>query len=126
MIAASFRCLALSLVLGAPLAQAADDEAFELRTAADLARLCAVPADAPRHAAAVRMCQGYLDGVHHLHTAAIVPSETGGFHCLPDTPPRRNDAAAAFAEWVATSSGAGDLPAVEGPMRWAVSAYPCR
>ena len=78
---ASFRCLAFSLLLAAPFAHAADDEAFQLRTAGDLARLCAVPADDPRHSAAVHMCQGYLVGVHHLHTAAIEPSETGGFYC---------------------------------------------
>jgi hypothetical protein len=126
MTVASFRCLALSLVLGAPLAHAADDAAFQLRTAADLARLCAVPADNPRHPAAVHMCQGYLVGVHHLHAAALEPSETGGLYCLPETPPSRNDAAAAFAEWVGTTPGAGDLPTVEGVMRWAAATYPCR
>lgn len=125
MIAASFRCLALSLVLCAPVARAADDAAFGLRPAEDLARLCAALADDPRHPAAVHMCQGCLVGVHHLHTAAMDPSETGGLYCLPETPSSRNNAAAAFAAWVGATPGAGDLPAIEGLMRRA-AACPCR
>jgi hypothetical protein len=126
MIATSSRCLALALAFSATLSHAADDRAFELRTAGDLARLCAAGPDTPRHAAAIHMCQGYLVGVHHLHTAAIQPSETGGFYCLPETPPSRNEAAAAFVAWIETTPEAGELPAVEGLMRWAASAYPCR
>ena len=125
MIAASARGLALALALAAPAAHAADDAAFQLRNAGDLARLCAVGADDPRHPAAVHMCQGYVVGVHHLHAAALEPSETGGLYCLPDPPPSRDEAAAAFVEWVGATPGVGDLPAVEGLMRWAASAYPC-
>lgn len=127
----SSRTFACALALGALLAQvaaapAAEDDDFLIATTGDLATLCAVAPEHPRYAAAVHMCHGYMIGAHHLHQAAIAPTETGGFYCVPtENRPSRDEVTAAFVTWAGATPGAGELPAIEGLMRWANTAYPC-
>lgn len=123
----SLLAAAALLAAGAPqLAWAAEDDDFLIATASDLATLCSVPPEHPRHGAAVHMCHGYMIGAHHLHQAAIAPTETGGFYCVPeDSRPSRDAVVAEFVAWTAETPGAGDLPAIEGLIRWANVTYPC-
>jgi hypothetical protein len=119
----------LALCLAAPGAFAdegtADEGDYIIVSTSDLVDLCGADPQAASYAAAIHMCHGYLVGVHQLHVAAIAPSETGAFYCLPPSPPSRNEAVAAFVDWAAQNPQAMDLPAIEGLMRWAAASFPC-
>jgi len=114
----------LGLATGLP-AVAADDEDFLVATGGDLATLCATGPDNPNHAAAIHMCQGYIVGAHQLHEAAVAPTETGGFYCVPEPLPTRNEVTAGFTDWVSAEPARADLPAIEALMRFAAATYPC-
>ena len=103
-------------------ASAADDDDFQLKSAADLGDLCA----ATDNVAAVHMCQGFLVGVHQMHQA-IADSIGHGVYCLPtDGSVTRNTAQADFAAWMLANPGKGNMSARDGLLEWAGSTYPCR
>ena len=61
--------LCLSLTLLAPAyAAAADSATYQLRTAADLVKVCSVPADHPLYANAMGFCHGVLTGASARRT----------------------------------------------------------
>ncbi len=107
-------------------AGAAEPEAFLIDTAADLARLCAAPAEHPNHAAAIHMCHGYIVGAHHFH-AVFAEALGGGVYCIERVEPRptRDEVAAAWVAWVGQTPGAGDKEALTALLEWAASTYPC-
>ncbi len=106
-------------------AQAAEDERFMVSNAGDLAVLCSVTPENPRHAAAMHMCVGYFLGVHHFHTAMHADGSPG-IYCVPETgAPSRNEVAAEFSAWANDTPEHAALPAVEGVVRWAAERFPC-
>jgi len=116
---------ALAALCTAP-AAAVDESPFLVRTAGDLATLCSATANSTNGTAAIHMCEGYIVGVHQLHTAMMSKSKSGGLYCVPQKGvPSRNEVAVEFARWVRSSPGIASLPAVEGLMRWAASRFPC-
>lgn len=109
-------------------ALAAEEEDFMIDDTGDLGVLCGTPADHPRYASAIHMCQGYLLGAHHFHTAmaAAGSAEEPGIYCVPTTgAPSRDEAIAEFSAWVASQPDVAALPAIEGLMRWAKVRFPC-
>lgn len=112
---------ALALVAGSP-AGAAEEINFLLKSAGDLAALCAAPAEP----ASIHMCQGYLVGVNHMNSA--VEQALGvKVYCLPtDGSVTRDTAARDFSVWVAATPGVVSMPAREGLLQWAQTTYPCK
>lgn len=113
-------------LMAASPAAAVDEGDFVIDTAGDLADLCAAAPDSPLHAAAVHMCQGYLLGVHHFHTALAI--ELGNDIYCPPPPEQtqtRNEVTAAFVAWVAANPQVRGGEALDGLLAWAAAAYPC-
>ncbi|MEM9762913.1 MAG: Rap1a/Tai family immunity protein [Pseudomonadota bacterium] len=121
--------LGLAMMAAAPMALAdagaADEADYLIVDVSDLVDLCNAKVQEANFASAIHMCHGYLVGAHQLHEAAVTPSETGGFYCLPSPPPSRDAAVVAFVNWAQATDGAMGLPAIEGLMRWANSEFPC-
>ncbi len=120
-----FGSMIAALLLCAAPAKADESGPFLLDTAGDLAQLCASHPTDPNHAAAIHLCQGYLIGLHHMHTA-IANAVGSGIYCVPaEAPPTRDEASAAFAEWIAASPEHAKLEAVDAVLLWASTAFPC-
>jgi hypothetical protein len=72
------------------------------------------------------MCQGYLMGVHHFHTA--LAAELGDdIYCPPPAAQAqsRNEITGAFVAWVAANPDIRSREALDGLLSWAAAAYPC-
>lgn len=117
--------LAVALFGGAPLAHAAEPEAFVVDTAADLARLCAIDPSHPNYMPAIHFCHGYLIGMHHFQSA--LAAEMGPIYCAETANPQptRNTAAADFSAWIAANPDKGEMEALDALLTWASTAYPC-
>jgi hypothetical protein len=105
---------------------AVEESRFLVDDAADLAALCGASPSDPNYAAAIQMCQGYMLGVHHFHTAWAQQTNED-IYCLPAPPdaPSRNAIMAGFSVWAAETPGAGDMEALTGLMTWASQTFPC-
>lgn len=113
-------------LLGGGASQAADESAFMLDTTGDLVTLCAAQPGDPNYAAAVHMCQGYLLGVHHFHTALAHEVDEDIYCVDPNkTPPSRDEVVAAFVAWSQAHPELADKEALEGLLTWAGAAFPC-
>jgi len=100
---------------------AAEVDDCQLKSAADLADLCAATEDT----AAIHMCQGFLVGVHQMHQA-IADSIGNGVYCLPnDGSVTRNSAQADCVAWLRANPGKGNMTARDGLLEWASTTYPC-
>jgi hypothetical protein len=122
------RQLLFAALLAAPAATAAatEERDFVLDNAGDLADLCATPTDSPLYMAAIHMCQGYIMGIHHFHTALAL--ELGDDIYCPPPPERaqtRNEITGAFVEWVADHQDIRSREALDGLLSSAAAAYPC-
>ncbi|MDX1422231.1 MAG: Rap1a/Tai family immunity protein [Kiloniellales bacterium] len=113
------------LAFGSKPAISASPDDFRIDTAADLAALCGTSAEHELYAAAIHMCEGYLIGVHQMHTA-VAAALSEGVYCLPsDNAPTRDEAAAGFAAYVAENPDVADLEALDALLTWASATYPC-
>ncbi|MEM7526783.1 MAG: Rap1a/Tai family immunity protein [Pseudomonadota bacterium] len=121
--------VALAALFAAPHAMGdagtTDEGDYLIVDTSDLVDLCNTKLQEPNFASAIHMCHGYFVGVHQLHQAALTPSETGGFYCLPSPPPTRDEAVVQFIAWAQADKDVMGLPAIEGLMRWAASDFPC-
>ncbi len=117
-IVASALILSVATVYGA---SAAETDDFQLKTANDLADLCAAVDDT----AAVHMCHGFMVGVHQMHQA--VSEATGrGVYCVPDDGSvTRNTAQTDYVGWLRLTPSAVEMTARDGLLEWARTAYPC-
>ncbi|MEM7177553.1 MAG: Rap1a/Tai family immunity protein [Pseudomonadota bacterium] len=97
-----------------------------LDTTGDLVAICATQPGDPNYASAVHMCQGYLLGVHHFHTALSHEIDEDIYCVNPDKPrPTRDQVVAEFVEWSQAHPETADKEALEGLLTWASTAYPC-
>lgn len=104
---------------------AASRESFTLRSAQDLADLCAVPADDPMVEAAHGFCYGFLSGVGGYHRAITAGGREHPLFCLPAQPVSRVDAARMFVDWGQSHPQYLAEPAVDALVRFAVDTWPC-
>jgi hypothetical protein len=105
--------------------QAAAPESFQLRSAQDLAALCAVPEGDAMAEAARSFCYGYLRGVHDLHGALKPTARDAPFYCIPTPAPTRAEAAEKFVAWGRANAQHLSEPAVDALIRFAVATWPC-
>jgi hypothetical protein len=130
----SLRTAALSAVAGlawagAPASaqpQASVASAFDARTVADLAALCGATQGGAEGQAALAFCHGFFQGAGQYHATLTQPgSRQTPLFCVPNPPPTRSAAAAAFVVWAKANPQFAMELAVDGLGRWARSAYPC-
>lgn len=108
-----------------PPARAATAENFTVRTTADLVTLCETQPGQENYVAAIHFCQGFASGAYQYYLAVARNDPALRFVCLPDPPPTRNDAIAAFLAWVRANPSALEQPAVESMFRYLGQTYPC-
>jgi hypothetical protein len=113
-----------ALVFAAP-AWAVTEDAFQLRTGADLVALCSTPPEDRLHAAAVHMCHGYGAGVFQAVMALTSHEKLPRVICPPNPRPSRNEAVARFLEWAKAHPQHHSEPAVEFVGRFLTAEYPC-
>ena len=91
--------LAGFLVAGMTPASAATIENFQVRTAADLVDLCDTDPSSVHYIAAIHFCQGFGIGAYQYYAAQVTEDPSTRFVCIPNPPPTRNEAMAAFVGW---------------------------
>jgi len=104
---------------------AASRESFTLRSAQDLADLCAVPSDDPMVEAAHGFCYGFLSGVGGYHRAITAGGKERPLFCLPAQRISRVEAAKMFVAWGQSHPQYLAEPAVDALIRFAVDTWPC-
>lgn len=119
----------LSLVVaGLALAASASvsaQEHYGLRSAADLARLCATPSTASDFVPAVSFCHGVLAGAYGYFLSATPAAER--FVCLPSQPQlTRSQIAGSFVSWLQARPQYNNDGAIDALFRFAAEAYPCK
>jgi hypothetical protein len=100
------------------------EDEFLLRTTGDLVELCkAAPTDS-FYTAAINFCHGFSTGVYRVLEEE---SRAGSRHvfCLPDPPPHRNDAIAAFVQWADANPDQKNQLPTDGIATYLTKKYPC-
>lgn len=120
--------LAAALALCGPIstgARAATTDNFIVRTTADLVALCATQPGQDNYVAAIHFCQGFASGAYQYYLALAQNDPSSRFVCLPDPPPTRDQAIAAFVRWAQANAAAMSAPAVDSIFRYLGETYPC-
>jgi hypothetical protein len=120
------RCVlgAAVVACGAP-AGAVTEEAFQLRTGADLVALCSTPPDDRLHTAAIHMCHGYAAGAYQAVMALTNKGKMTPVVCPPNPRPTRNEAVARFLAWAKANLQYQSDPAIDFLGRFLVTEFPC-
>ncbi|MBK8175144.1 MAG: hypothetical protein IPK66_07730 [Rhodospirillales bacterium] len=113
-----------ALVAGSP-TNATTIENFQVKTVSDLVDLCDASPTSEHYVAAVNFCQGFAIGAYQYYLAAAAADPDSQFICIPDPPPTRNTAIAAFVAWVKSHSEYMSHPPVDVLFRYLGEAYPC-
>ena len=116
----------LALAAAAPGAAyaAVTPENFRVRTAGDLADLCAAGnADAMR-TAAINFCEGFLVGTYQTLEEWQMAHKAKLF-CPPAHPPTRDEAVQAFATWVWNSPSEQNERPADAFLRFLTEKLPC-
>jgi hypothetical protein len=117
-----------SVLLGlgpAATAQAVTEDAFKLRTGADLVALCTTPPDDPLHASAVHMCHGFAVGTYQTIQAMTTHRKLTPLFCPPEPQPTRNEAIQRFVDWSRQHEEYSNNPPAELIGRYLISHFPC-
>jgi hypothetical protein len=86
--------------------------------------LCeATPADT-FYTAAVNFCHGFSIGAYRVLAEENMASSRHMF-CMPDPPPHRNDAIAAFLKWADANPDQKNQPPADGIASYLTKTYPC-
>ena len=118
-----------TLIAAATLAFAASvyavpTEHYQLRNAADLARICATAPSEPDAVRAVAFCHGVLAGAYGYHLS--VTPESHRFLCAPNPAPTRGKVAVDFVAWMKTHPQYKNDNAIDALFRYAGEAFPCK
>lgn len=106
--------------------QVATDTNFRVTNTGDLVQLCeAAPTDTVG-VAALHFCHGFAVGAFQYHQVVTAASARPRLVCVPNPPPTRNEAVAAFVEWAKRNPQQMSMPPVEGLFRFLAERYPCR
>jgi hypothetical protein len=116
---------ALAISAGASAAPVTKDN-FYLRNTGDLVALCGVSRDDPNAAAAIHFCHGYYVGVDH--SAEILGRPLRGIlYCPPDgLRLSRDQVLAMVVDYHRKNPQYAAEAPIEGIIRWAAAAYPCK
>lgn len=106
-------------------ATAAEPDDFRARTTADMVALCGADPASENYVAAIHFCHGFASGAYQYHLASIAASPGSRFVCLPDPPPSRSQAIAAFVVWAKQNPQHMQEPPVESMFRYLAGQYPC-
>ncbi|MDE2516853.1 MAG: hypothetical protein KGL12_12565 [Rhodospirillales bacterium] len=107
--------------LGAGTAMAAPRAVYPVvRTAGDLARLCAANPASPTGPAEVNFCHGFAQGV------VMLQLEHKRSFCFPNPAPSRSATLDGFTAWVRALPAHAELPATRGLLDYLGERYPCR
>lgn len=114
----------VSALLGlATPAAAADEQAFEARTTAQLVGLCGTPPSDPTYAQSMQFCHGFTVGALSYFRASQRPGAARSYCGLPGN---RQEAVDRFVAWAqANPRYAGDNPA-NSLFRFLDATYACR
>lgn len=118
--------VALALLGSAPPVSAVTQDAFLLRSGADIVALCSTPSDDPLYTAAVHMCHGFGAGTYQTIMAMTRHEKIARVLCPPEPPASRNEVVQQFLGWAKQNQGFLAEPAVETVGRFLLSQYPCR
>lgn len=112
-------CAAPLLVPAASHAQRAIS--LHVRTAEDLAQLCAANPRSPIGDAQVNFCHGFAQGV----ADTMLGLQRNPF-CFPNPPPTRAATLAQFVDWVKADPDHAKLPAARGLAIFLRERFPCK
>ena len=101
------------------------EQTFLVPTAGSLAQLCAdtSPSD-PIMTAAQNFCHGYMVGAYQVLVQVNAARKRPAF-CTPTPQPTRNQAIAAFVQWVNASPSNAGLPPADAVFAFLMQRWPC-
>ena len=112
--------LAVACLAAPPAAHAQREIDLHVRSAGELADLCAAnPRDAGADAR-INYCHGFAQGVVDVELMHGKP------FCFPSPAPSRSATLHQFVEWVRASSQRGSASPVNGLMQFLTERYPCK
>jgi len=116
--------LVAALVMAAPIGpgHAAQQISFHVRTAGDLADLCAPPANAPGTDAKLNYCDGFAQGAVALQLKLAGDKKP---FCIPPGTGRRATMVQ-FSEWVRALPAHRGLEATDGLFQFLGERFPCK
>jgi hypothetical protein len=107
----------------APAAPAAPDT-FNLRTAGELARICAREAGAAGGALDLGFCYGYTQGAVDYHRA-ITPANANPLWCAPTPPPSFDTLRGRYVAWVNENPANASMRALDSVFMFLRTSFPC-
>jgi Rap1a immunity proteins len=118
-------CLVLLCGLGvfAASARAALPIDLKVRTAGDLAALCASDPNSPAADAKINFCHGFAQGA--VDDRLRMAADKKPF-CFPNPTPTRTATMREFVGWVRSSPANRDLPALDGLFKFFGERFPCK
>jgi len=116
--------LALAAMLSVAAQAAVTEDNFKLQSAGDLAALCSADKADPLTTAAANFCEGYALGAYAVIDQYQRAEKTPLF-CLPNPPPTRNEATAAYAAWVKAAPARPAMAPVDSVYEFLRTQYPC-
>jgi Rap1a immunity proteins len=104
---------------------AATIENFQVKTTADLVDLCDTDLASEHYIAAIHFCQGFGIGAYQYYMAQVTEDPSTRFVCVPNPPPTRNEAMAAFVSWARAHPEYMNEAPVDTLFRYLAETYPC-
>ncbi len=115
--------LAAAAVLPAR-AQAPATSTFELRTAGELARICARETSEPGGGTDQGFCYGYTQGAVDYHRA-ITPANASPLYCAPTPPPSYDTLRGRYVAWVNADPAHASMRALDSVFMFLRASFPC-
>lgn len=102
------------------------EQTFMVPTTSALVELCSDTSQSNTlmTAAAQNFCHGYLLGAYQI-LVEIDAAQRKPTFCIPNPPPTRNQAVAAFVAWAKGNPQAANLPPADGVYTFLVQRFPC-
>jgi len=103
--------------------RAAETIDLRVRTARDLAALCAAPPNTAGADAKINFCHGFAQGA--VDVRMRMPADKKPF-CFPTPAPKRSATMNEFVGWVRSMPANGDMPALDGLFKFLGDRFPCK